>query len=284
LLTPKGRTKLKGISANEFITRADSLALDNIKKLPVLPELMQKFNELALDRVLYVHNTASAVRCTSRQFSTLAKLLKEACKVLDMDEPELYVRYHVADNAYTAGVEQPFIVLHSPIIDSLTDDELLYVIGHELGHIKCAHVLYQMIGWVLIPLIDAIGSVTLGLGRIAGSGVKAAFFEWMRQAEFTCDRAGLLVCQDPMVAMSATMKIGCGNTRLAGEMSVEAFLQQAREHTQHTTGEGVAKALMFILYKWTLSHPEVVYRAKALDEWVQGGAYGKILAGDYARG
>ena len=281
--TPKGRTKLKGISSNAFITDADVLALGNITRLPVLPDLMRKFNELALDRVLYVHNTASAVRCGPKQFPTLSKLLKEGCKILDLPEPELYVRYHVADNAYTAGVERPFIVLHSPLINSLTDDELLYVIGHELGHIKCAHVLYKMIGAVLIPLIEGIGSFTLGLGKLAGSGVLAAFYEWMRQSEYTCDRAGLLVCQDPSIALSAGMKLGAGSTRLNDEMNLDAFLQQARDHSAHTADEGVAKVLMFLLYKWRHAHPEFVFRAKALDEWVQSGAYGEIVAGNYER-
>jgi len=277
------RIRLKGISKDAFITGPDLAALENIKKLPVLPQLIQKFNEHALDRVLYVHNTASAVRCGPEQFPTLDKLLQEACRTLDVKEPELYVRYNVVDNASTAGVERPFIVLNSPIIDTLTDDELLYVIGHELGHIKCAHVLYQMIGVILIPLLRLIGSMTLGLGALAGQGVVAVFYEWMRQTEYTCDRAGLLVCQDPMIALSAQMKLGAGHTRLSGEMNVESFLQQARGYVDHKPEDGLAKALLFLMYKWQLTHPEIVHRAKAIDEWARTGAYQEILAGSYAK-
>jgi Zn-dependent protease with chaperone function len=279
--TQGGRIKLKGIVSDAFIVPTDKAALDNLKALPVLPDLIRKFNELALDRMLYVHNTASSVRCGAGQFPSLYKLLREACKILDVPEPELYVRYHVQGNAFTAGVERPFIVLNSPIVDILTDDELLCVIGHELGHIKCEHVLYQSVGAVLAPLIQAIGSITLGIGTLAGQGVVAAFYEWMRQAEFTCDRAGLLACQDVATSLSAAMKLGAGHTRLSAEMNVEAFLQQARDYVDHAPTEGLAKALLFLTYKWRLSHPEIVHRAKAIDEWARTGSYQAILSGNY---
>jgi hypothetical protein len=37
------------------------------------------------------------------------------------------------------------------------------------------------------------------------------------------------------------------------------------------------------MYNWRLSHPQVVFRAKHIDEWVTSGAYQKILEGDYPR-
>jgi Zn-dependent protease with chaperone function len=281
--TLQGRVKLKKISPDAFIWPADKVALDNIQKLPVLPQLIHQFNKLAIDRISYVHNTASAIRCSPDQLPTLYKLLREACKVLDVSEPELYVRFDYRPNAFTAGVERTYVVLHSSLLDSLTDDELLYVIGHELGHVKCGHLLYRTIAIVLIHLFDAVGKATLGLSSLVTLGVVSVFYEWIRQAEFSCDRAGLLACQDPKVALSATMKMGAGSSRFNSELDMDAFMQQAREHSERTGPEGVAKALLFLLYKWQLSHPEFVYRAKAVDDWVKSGDYEKILSGEYPK-
>jgi Zn-dependent protease with chaperone function len=249
----------------------------------MLPALVRQFNEFAVDRMFYALNSAESVRCGPRQFPTLHGVLREACAVLDVAEPELYLSYNPRYNAYAAGEKRTFIVLHSSLVDHFTDEELLFVVGHELGHVKCGHVLYQMLGQLLALLLTGVGDVTLGIGRVAMLGLLSAFYEWMRQAEFSADRAGLLACQDPGSALSATMKLGCGNSRLGHEMNVDAFLEQARDYSEYEGLDGAAKLLLFFLYTWRLDHPQVVYRAKGLDEWVRSGAYEKIVAGFYAR-
>ena len=281
--TGSGRTRFPFISADAFVSPRDRAALNALQKTPLLPLLVRKYNEYAVDRIFYVQNSAESVRCGPRQFPTLFAMMQEAASILDVPEPELYVKYDVRYNAYTAGVNRTFITLHSALLDGFSNDELMYIIGHEMGHIKCGHVLYQMLGRMLIPLLDMLGDVTLGVGRLAGVGLVIAFYEWLRQAEFTCDRAGLLVSQDSRAAFSATMKLGCGSTRFDAEMDVEAFLEQARAHSEQVGLEGIAKALVFLLYTWNLDHPQVVFRAKGLDEWIKSGAYDIILGGKYSQ-
>jgi len=281
--TRNGRFRLREISADAFVSPRDQAALENLKRLPLLPVVVRRFNELAVERLLYVQSSAESVRCGPRQFPTLYWLLREACDILDVAEPELYIRQSPMLNGFTAGVTRTFVVLNSAVMNEMEDSELLFVLGHELGHIKCGHVLYGSLGRMLIPLLEVVGDATLGLGKLAGLGLLSAFYEWMRQAEFSCDRAGLLACQDPRGAFSATMKIGCGASRFSGEMDVDAFLEQARSHVESPTSDTLARALMFVLYNWSLDHPQVVFRARELDEWVRGGHYARILSGDYAR-
>jgi Zn-dependent protease with chaperone function len=257
--------------------------LASLQQMPLLPKLVQKFNEIAGDRVAYLQNSAASVRCGQRQLPTLYRLLQEACEILDVPEPELYLQRGPLENTHTAGVSRPFIVLTSGVVNDFSNEELLFVLGHELGHIKCRHVLYQMLGRLLLPLLEALGSVTLGIGQLAGVGLVSGFYEWLRQAEFTGDRAGLLVCQDARVAYTAIMKLGGGGARLAAEMSVDQFLEQARRHAEGAPTEGIAKALLFFLYNWQLTHPQVVFRARELDQWVRSGEYERILGGEYAR-
>jgi Zn-dependent protease with chaperone function len=277
------RVRLTGLHSSAFVSPTDRVARENLEKLPLLPVLIRKFNELALDRLYYVNISATSVRCGPNQFESVYRLLQEACEVLDVPEPELYLAQNPLFNAFTAGVNRPFIVLQSGIVDHMTDDELLFILAHELGHIKCGHVLYQMIGFILLFLLEEIGKFTMRLGQLAGIGVLGAFFEWMRQAEFSCDRAGMLVCQDKRVALSALMKLGCGGTRFLAEMDPDEFLRQARAHADSAPPEGIAKAILFLLYNWQLTHPQVVYRAKGLDDWITTGAYDRILSGDYPR-
>ncbi len=281
--TARERTRFPHLDASAFVSETDRVALQNIQKIPLLPQLLRKFHEMAWDKISYARNSAESVRCGPNQFRTLHAMLRESCAVLHITEPELYIKQSEVFNAYTSGANQTFVVIHSRLVEVLTDEELLFVIGHECGHIKAGHVLYQELGRMLLPLLEMVGQATLGLGQLAGAGVVAAFFEWMRQAEMSCDRAGALVCQDPRVALSALMKMGSGSTRFDNEMNLDGFLDQARRHSENVGLEGLSKALLFVLYNWQLTHPQVVYRAKGLDEWLHSGAYERVLNADYAR-
>ncbi len=280
-MADRQRKRFPFISAEAFVSTADKVALDNLQKMPVLPMLVRKINEWGWDSISYARNSAESIRCGTDQFPTLYALLQEACAIMDVPEPELYVRYNNTYNAYTAGMARTYIVLHSALIDDFTDEEILFILGHELGHIKCGHVLYHMVGLLLIPLLEEIGQLTLGLGKLAGMGLVMGFMEWMRQAEFSCDRAGALVCQDVEVALRTIMKLGAGSTRFNGEMNLDAFRAQAQDHMDNSGLKGVSKALLFLLYTWQLDHPQVVYREKGLDEWLREGSYGAILNGKY---
>jgi Zn-dependent protease with chaperone function/RNA polymerase subunit RPABC4/transcription elongation factor Spt4 len=277
------KISLTHISSQAFVSETDRMTLENLKKVPLLPMVLRKFHELAYDKISYARNSAESIRCGPKQFRSLHNMLREACSVLHVTEPELYVKQSEILNAYTSGTNKTFIVLHSALIESFTDDEILFIIGHEVGHIKCGHVLYQEMGRMLMPLLEMLGQATLGIGQLAGAGLVAAFFEWMRQAEFSCDRAGTLVCQDTRVALSGVMKLGCGSSRFDEEKDLDTFLEQARNHSDTMGVHGLSKALLFVMYNWQLTHPQVVYRAKGLDDWINSGAYEKILSGDYIR-
>lgn len=281
--TPGGRICLSDLAVEAFVSPLDQKALENLQRLPLLPILLRKFNEMAVDEMWYAMNSSETVRCGPRQFRTLYGLMREACSILHVPEPELYVRYDSRVNAMTAGVGRPFVVIHSALIDGFTDEEILYILGHEVGHIKCGHVLYQMLAMTLLVFVRVLGQSGLALGQVATLGLAAAFYEWMRNAEFSADRAGLLVCQDPQVAYSATMKLGCGHTRFAHEMDLEVFMEQARAHAKESGSDSIGKALLFMLQGWQHNHPQVVYRAKGLEDWVQSGAFAHILTGEYPR-
>ncbi len=211
------RKHFDGISHDAFVADADKWALDKLKKIPLLPQVIHKFYELGLDRWFYCYNMSMSVRCGPSQYNTLYDIMRESCAVLDMPEPELYLTSNPFPNAWTSGVERPYITLRSSIVETLTDEELYHLMGHELGHIKAKHVLYKSVGAVLFPLLEMIGRRTFGMGDIATMGLVLAYEEWSRQAEITADRAGLLASQSLDVSVDANIALTAGPTRLRGE-------------------------------------------------------------------
>ena len=84
------------------------------------------------------------MKVDERQFPRLNRLLTDVGATLDAAElPEMFV---VADpylNAVTIGMNKPTIVLNSALLDLLDEEELRFIIGHELGHAFSGHAVYQ---------------------------------------------------------------------------------------------------------------------------------------------
>lgn len=277
------RKTFPDLSQSAFVADTDRIALDALKRVPLLPQLIQKFYEVGLDRWMYCYNMSMSVRCGPKQYKTLYEILRESSAVLDVPEPELYITNNPFPNAFAGGVERPYITLRSSMIDTLTDEQLYHLMGHELGHIKAGHILYKSVASVLIPLLEMVGRRTFGLGDVASIGMMLAFYEWSRQAEITADRAGLLVAQSLDISIDANLALTAGPNRLSHEMNRDAFMEQARAYQDAGALESVGKVLIFMLMSSTYTHPMPVHRTQELERWVQTGAYDRILAGDYAR-
>ena len=144
----KKRRQLKtfpGLDASRFQHPHDVAATEALAGIPGLDLVVSKVMEYGLERIYYLENTADNVRVTPRMFPRLHRYLGWGCRILDVEEPELYVTMDPNPNAFTYGHKSPFIVLTSGLIDLLGDEELSFVVGHELGHIKAGHVLYTVL-------------------------------------------------------------------------------------------------------------------------------------------
>jgi len=252
---------------DEFRHASDQKATDALKKIPGVDKLFAKVLEVGLERMYYVDNVASNLRVTPKMFPRLHRSLTWACKILDVPEPEMYVKLSPVPNAFTFGHTKPFITVHSGLIDIMTDEELFFVIGHEVGHIKAGHVLYTTMASNIAAVIALLGEATLGIGALLARGLVYALREWQRCAELTSDRAALLCVQDLEPVYATFMKLAGGTTRTAAELDRDEFLRQIREY------EDVDRSTLDRAYKLLLTvertHPFAMQRAKELDVWFQ---------------
>lgn len=266
---------LTGLSVDEFRHPSDARATDALKKIPGLDKVLAKLLEYGLERLYYVDNVASNLRVTPRMFGRMHRALTWATKILDVEEPEMYVTVDPIPNAFTYGHTRPFITLTSGLVDMLSDEELFFVIGHEVGHIKAGHVLYGTMARNIAAVVALLGQATLGLGALLGQGLVIALYEWYRCAELTADRAALLCVQDIEPAHATFMKLAGGTTRLAREMDRDEFLRQVAEY------EDVDRSTLDKAYKVLLTvyrtHPFSMQRANSLNSWFADG-YDDVMA------
>ena len=152
-------------------------------------------------------------RVTRQNVPKLAQVIDEAAVRLKVEPVEVYVIGSKALNAYTFGISSPkVIVMTDSLLKVLDAEELQFVIGHEMGHVKLGHTwLNSIIG----------GLAGIPSPYLAFAVLHLAFRSWNRACEFSADRAGMLA-SNPRKAITALIKIGTG-----GRARTEAELAQA---------------------------------------------------------
>lgn len=256
-----------GLTPDQFQHPSDTKALDSLKAIPGIDKAVAKVMEYGLERLAYLDNTASNVRVSEKMFGNMYQSLKWGCRILDLAEPEFYIKLDPRPNAYTYGHTNPFIVMTSGLVDLLSPEERFFVIAHELGHIKAGHVLYTIIAHNIAAIVERIGQATLGIGSLLGQSLVYALLEWHRKAELTADRAALLCVQNMDACINTFMKLAGGAASLVGEMNKDEFLTQIRSY------EDADRSTLNKAYKILLTadrtHPYAILRAKELDLWHQ---------------
>src|SRR3989454_3002582 len=278
---PKARRRFPGLDPAALQHPYDRAALNTLQKVPGLDIVVRKFIELFPERVAYIQNVAQTIRVTKAQCPELYAQLQEACAILDMRPPELYMATNALPNAWTSGHDLPYIVVTSGLLDLMSEDEILGVIGHELGHIKSGHVLYRTMALCIQLLLTIVGDMTLGIGRLIGRSLEATLLEWYRKSEFTSDRAALLVTQDPKVMLSLMMKFAGGTLFQRNQMDAQEFLKQADLYEE--VDANVLDRIYKMLLVAPVSHPLTIVRAREIMNWSESSEYKDILDGRYAR-
>lgn len=93
---------------------------------------MATYHEEWRDRLTINNLRVAAVEVGPTQLPDLAALVAGIANVVGVDPPDTFVVQDPIPNAYVTNVERPVLVLHSRLIELLSQQELAFVIGHEL--------------------------------------------------------------------------------------------------------------------------------------------------------
>jgi Zn-dependent protease with chaperone function len=269
------RRVLEQISSTSWEHPADRAALAALRRIPVFDEVLKAIFGVVGEKPIRLAFQANAVRVSPKQFPRIHAHYRTVLETLDASaEYELFISQTPLVNAGAYGLDRPFIVLNSGSLGLLDDEELVFLLGHELGHILSGHVLYRTMTVLLLQLAQQ-GFPIVGL---AARAVLLALLEWGRKSELSADRAGLLVVQNPDAALRSMLKLAGGGRR--EETDLNEFLEQAEEYRK---GGDVADSVFKVLNLMLATHPFHVLRAAELRDWIEAGDYDRILRGEYRR-
>ncbi len=202
------------------------------------------------------------VRVSEKNFPYIKNTVSEFASKIPIKEPIAYIMQSNQINAFTYGTENDaWVVITSRLIDTFNEQELKFVIGHELGHIAAGHC-----------LINTMANLLFEGGLLASNIVpryflplkaflklfSLALMKWQKASEYTCDRFGFLCCSQKNVAYKSLAKLNLGLIHDV-DIDIEDYLSQYDDIKQDwffRTNEKIAQL--------NNTHPTVLKRVIAL--------------------
>jgi Zn-dependent protease with chaperone function len=155
-------------------------------------------------KISHISSQKNMIRVSENSFKNVYKLSKIASYRLNLLLPEIYITENPQYNAYTMGFYRyGFIVINSSMVKDFKPGELLFVIGHEMGHMKKYHTT-----WLNLIYPARAGSAKFIFAPI----MQIIFNVWNVKAEHTADQAGLIACKDINSASISLLKLAGGST------------------------------------------------------------------------
>jgi len=185
------------------------------------------------------------VRVSEQVLPRIHRAARNAAEKLGVTNPLVVFVYSGSDPGASCTQEKDdprvFVFVSAALVRLLSDGELEFILGHELGHLLFGHLRYPK----------------------QEGGENLRHLELNRAAEISADRAGLIAAPSLAAALRATLKVASGLDESNLELDVDAYTRQARELAETVGDETILMS----------THPPFPLRARAL----QG--FEPILAG-----
>lgn len=158
------------------------------------------------------HIRANGMRVGPRQYPEVNEMVENFARRLKLQRPEVYIMQDSVWNAFaTKLAKERVVVLLSGAVDALlldgNDEELAFLVGHELGHHAAGHLDWQHRALRIGAWLPFVGA-------------------WHRRCmELTCDRIAIACCGDGHIALRglASMTVGA---LMAPRTDIDAAIAQ----------------------------------------------------------
>ncbi len=188
----------------------------------------------------WYESTFNSILATDKQYPRILEIGLLAARRLGARQiPSFYVELDRGYQSSTYGSEDAaFVNVGAFLPRFLNDEELLFVLGHEVGHLVSQHALWMTVSMFLVGqqrqnlmAEGVMGFISNPLKLIEG-GVESIVTNWMRVADFTADRAALLAVGSFEKAKRAIFLLHLRSRRELDEMDIDEWVRQAEAQDQ----------------------------------------------------
>ena len=182
-----------------------------------------------------------SIRVEKEIFPTVGGAIEKVFKRLDLENEFNF--FVTADNfqanaacSLMPSASKPDIIITSKLIELLSEEELQFIIGHEVAHYFYQHSLY--------PNLETASETNLKLNIL----------NLNRSAEISADRVGFIASGSLEKSLRASLKLASGLSEKHLKFSFSTYLDQLREI------ESIGKSQSEL---WS-THPSFLIRIQAL--------------------
>lgn len=252
-----------GLEPSGYELPADREAKDRLSRYSELRAITSRFISDVAEPWITSRLLGSSIEVSPRQFPELYTLVSEIAAILSVPAPSVYIQAGPIPNAFTHGTGSvSFLVIAHSLVEQLNNDELAFVVGHEMGHIKSEHISYMTLAHWLLE--DESRRQKLSEEAVL------SLLDWMRNSELSADRAGLVVCQDVDAASRALLTMAIGSRKLATRVDIMYYVD-----SQNLSLEFNPASEQFLAYQ---THPFMPDRIKHLIEYYSSKEYADLFS------
>ncbi len=256
------------VDASTFEWAADGKAMSALRSMKTLNSAARAVSEKVGRR--WIEVTFNGVLLGEKQLPNIYGQAVRAARILGMSHmPDVYLSGEQPWDCLTFGSDRDsFIIVGSALAGNFQGEDLLFLLGREMGHCRAGHALWKTV------IRFFLGEQGTGEGMMAGGilnsilnpaalitgAVEVPLLAWARQAEITADRAGLLTVGDEGIARRVLLSWTLKSAFIFRQINIEAWLEQ-----QAADDEGYSKLSQLT----TSPTPYITPRLKLLTEFAK---------------
>jgi Zn-dependent protease with chaperone function len=216
---------------------------------------MQRMNQLLRNSVVLRKSAEGLSRTVSKPwyestFNTIPATEKQYPRVLEAgllaarrlgarEVPPFNLELDRPYQSATYGSDRDaFINVGATLPRFLNDEELLFVLGHEMGHLVSHHALWMTVSMFLVGgqrqnlMSEGVMGLLSNPLKLIEGGVESLITNWMRVADFTADRAALLASGSFDKAKRAIFLLHLRSRRELDDVDIDAWMKQVEGQDQ----------------------------------------------------
>lgn len=247
-----------------FLWRLDADAMNTLSGIGPLNSAAHALSE-GVGRPWF-ENAVNGVRLSEQQMPDIFALAIKAARIVGLERlPEIYISGEQMWDSITMGSHTSSFVALGSVLTNFRGDDLLYLLGRQMGHAKAGHALWNTVVNFLAGRQPGNRSLMgggvlsfLSPSKIIESGINAPLMAWQRHSAITADRAGLFVVGDLEVARRVTLQWTLRSFPLAARINMDAWAAQ-----EDAADDGAVQASEFAM----TSNPYAARRLKLAREF-----------------